>query len=90
MSGQRRGSVFQPFQFFAFSLSGGSALVGDVSSPSVLSSTTSLLVVLLEVKMENECIENKQSRAAASCSSVSEGSGGSSFLKSPLAVVSPH
>ncbi|KAF8075449.1 hypothetical protein N665_1092s0001, partial [Sinapis alba] len=42
-----------------------------------------------EVKMENECIENKQERAA-SCSSVSEGSGGSSsFLKSPAAVASP-
>ncbi|KAF2540054.1 hypothetical protein F2Q68_00033033 [Brassica cretica] len=40
-----------------------------------------------EVKMEDECVENKQSRAAASCSSVSEGSGGSSsFLKSPPAV----
>ncbi|ESQ49136.1 hypothetical protein EUTSA_v10020579mg [Eutrema salsugineum] len=39
-----------------------------------------------EVKMEDECIENKQS-TAASCSSVSEGSA-SSFLKSP-AVASP-
>ncbi|CAN6921745.1 unnamed protein product [Brassica oleracea] len=43
-----------------------------------------------EVKMEDECVENKQPRAAASCSSVSEGSGGSSsFLKSPPAVASP-
>ncbi|CDY54377.1 BnaAnng13080D [Brassica napus] len=44
-----------------------------------------------EVKMEDECVENKQSRAAASCSSVSEGSSGgsSSFLKSPPAVASP-
>ncbi|CAN7112870.1 unnamed protein product [Brassica rapa subsp. narinosa] len=42
------------------------------------------------MKMEDECVENKQSRAAASCSSVSEGSGGrSSFLKSPPAVASP-
>lgn len=44
-----------------------------------------------EVKMEeDECVENKQS-TAASCSSVSEGSGsGSSFLlKSPPAVASP-
>uniref|UniRef100_A0A1J3DJP9 Myb-related protein 3R-1 n=1 Tax=Noccaea caerulescens TaxID=107243 RepID=A0A1J3DJP9_NOCCA len=39
-----------------------------------------------EVKMEDECIENKQS-TAASCSSVSEGSA-SSFLKSP-AIASP-
>lgn len=38
---------------------------------------------------EDECVENKQS-TAASCSSVSEGSGsGSSFLKSPPAVASP-
>ncbi|KAG2245863.1 hypothetical protein Bca52824_085491 [Brassica carinata] len=46
-----------------------------------------------EVKMEDECMENKQPRAAASCSSVSEGSGGcgggSSFLRSPSAVASP-
>ncbi|KAJ0244264.1 Transcription factor MYB3R-3 [Hirschfeldia incana] len=41
-----------------------------------------------EVKMEDECMENKQSKAA-SCSSVSEGSGGNSFLKSPAAVASP-
>ncbi|CAA7033623.1 unnamed protein product [Microthlaspi erraticum] len=39
-----------------------------------------------EVKMEDECIENKQS-TAASCSSVSEGSA-SSLLKSP-AIASP-
>ncbi|CAH8356377.1 unnamed protein product [Eruca vesicaria subsp. sativa] len=40
--------------------------------------------------MEDECcVENKQSTAAGSCSSVSEGSGGSSFLKSPAAVASP-
>ncbi|KAF8079705.1 hypothetical protein N665_1005s0012 [Sinapis alba] len=37
---------------------------------------------------EDECVENKQS-TAASCSSLSEGSGGGSFLKSPPAVASP-
>ncbi|CAH8391317.1 unnamed protein product [Eruca vesicaria subsp. sativa] len=41
------------------------------------------------MREEDECVENKQS-TAASCSSVSEGSGGSSFLKSsPAAVASP-
>lgn len=42
--------------------------------------------VTVDVKMEDQCIENKQS-TAASCSSVSEGSA-NSFLKSP-AIASP-